>query len=189
MAARREDLSKTAQRIIAAAGELQKTRESDTPEERMEAFCATLRCIREDPAACELAEADPVAYLGKYLNEQARIGDALHLCALVKTLRAVDTSDRCTIHAFYTGMIEHAKGRKRLSVDLPAEDAPPVHLIGSPYLQRWMRNSEAKLRFVQMLEAETRAKISVPAADDLQRYVELLKAKVELVAALNKTQK
>lgn len=186
MAAPRTDHAKTVQRIVAAMGQLQKTSETDSPQEQVDAFCAMMRCIREEPDACDLAEKDPVAYLGKYLNEQARSGDALHLCALVKKLRGVDTSDRRTLHAFYTGMIEHDKGRKRLSADLPAEDAQPLDLIGSPYLSRWLKDSEAKVRLLQMLEGETRAKVSACAADDLQRYLGLLEAKVDLVAALNK---
>ena len=124
-------MSKTAQRIVAAMGQLQKTAEIDTPQEQMEAFCAMMRTIREEPDACELAEADPVAYMGKYVNEQARSGDAIHLRALVKKLRAVDAADRSTIHAFYMGMIEHAKTRKHFSTDLPDEDASPADLIGS----------------------------------------------------------
>ena len=189
MAAGRKDTSKTAQRIVTAVGQLQKTAETDTPQERTEAFCAMMRCIRDEPAACELAEANPVGYLGEYLNEEARSGDALHLCALVKQLRAMDTLDRSTMQAFYTGMLEHVKGRKRLSTDLPAEAASPADLIGSTYLSRWLRDSEAKLRFVQILEGETRAKVSVCAAEDLQQYVWLLDAKVKLVSALNKTKK
>ena len=179
--------SKTAQRIVAAVSLLQKSAETDTRQEQMEDFSAMMRCIRDESAACDEAEADPVASLGKYVNEEARSGDALHLCVLVKKLRDVDTADRSTMLAFYTGMIEHAKGRKRLSADLPAEDAAPGDLIGSPYLNRWIRDSEAKLRLVQMLEGETRAKVSVCAADDLQRYVGLLEAKMNLVTALNKT--
>ena len=58
-------MSKTAQRIVAGVGLLQKSAETDTRQEQKEAFCAMMRCIREDPAACELAEADPVASLGK----------------------------------------------------------------------------------------------------------------------------
>ena len=166
-----ENVSKTAQRIVAAVGQLQKTAATDTPQEQMEAFCAMMRSIREGPDECELAEADPVAYMGKYVNDQARCGDPVHLCALIKKLRAVDTADISTIRAFYAGMIEHAKGRKRLSVDLPAEEASP----------------DAKLPFLRMLEGETRAKVSACAADDLQRYVMLLEAKVELVTALSKT--
>jgi hypothetical protein len=50
-----------------------------------------------------------------------------------------------------------------------------------------IRDSEAKLRLVQMLEGETQAKVSVCAADELQRYVGLLEAKMNLVTALNKT--
>ena len=176
--------SKTAQRIVAAVSLLQK---SDTRQEQMEDFSAMMRCIREESAAIGEAEADPVASLGKYVNEEARSGDALHLCVLVKKLRDVDTADRSTMLAFYTGMIEHAKGRKRLSADLPAEDAAPGDLIGSPYLNRWIRDSEAKLRLVQMLEGETRAKVSVCAADDLHQYVGLLEAKLKLVTAINKT--
>ena len=168
-------------------GQLQKTAGTDTPQEQMEAFCAMMRSIREGPDECELAEADPVAYMGKYVNDQARCGDPVHLCALIKKLRAVDTADISTIQAFYAGMIEHAKGRKRLSVDLPAEEASPTDLIGSPYMSRWIHRSDAKLRLLRMLEGETRAKVSACAADDLQRYVMLLEAKVELVTALSKT--
>ena len=61
-------------------------------------------------------------------------------------------------------MIEHGKGRKRLSADLPAADARPLDLIGSPYLSRWLKDSEAKVRLLQMLEGETRAKVSTCAA-------------------------
>ena len=180
-----EGMSKTAQRIVAAVGQLQRTVDIDTPQERMEAFCAMMRSIREEPDACELAEADPVAYMGKYVNEQARIGDAIHLCTLVKKLRAVDTADSSTIHAFYVGMIEHAKGRKRLFADLPDEVAPPADLLGSPYLSRRIRDWEAQLRLLQMLEVETRARVSASAADGLQQYAQLLAAKVELTTTLN----
>ena len=114
-----------------------------------------------------------------YLNEQARSGDALDLCSLVKKLRGVDTADRSTLQVFYTGMLEHLKGRKRLSADLLAEDSAPEDLIGSPYLNRWVRDSQAKLRLVQILEAETRAKVSVCAADDLPRYAGRVEAKVK----------
>jgi len=182
-----EGMSKTAQRIVAAVGQLQNTVEINTPQEQMEAFSAMMHCIREEPDACELAETDPVAYMGKYVNEQARNGDAIHLCALVKKLRAVDTADRSTIHAFYMGMIEHAKGRKRLSTDLPDEDASPADLIGSPDISRRIRDWEAQLRLLRMLEVETRARVSACAADDLQQYVRLLDAKVQLATTLNKT--
>ena len=168
-------------------GQLQKTAGTDTPQEQMEAFCAMMRSIRERPGECELAEADPVAYMGKYVNDQARCGDPVDVCALIKKLRAVDTADISTIQAFYAGMIEHAKGRKRLSVDLPAEEASPTDLIGSPYLRRWISDLDAKLRFLRMLEGETRARVSACAADDLQRYVMLLEAKVDVVTALSKT--
>merc|ERR1712139_389252 len=146
-----------------------------------------MHSIHKEPDACELAETDQVAYIGKYINEQASSGDALHLCALVKKLRAVDTTDRSTIHAFYVEMIEHAKGRKRLSTHLPDEDAAPTNLIGSPYLSRRIRDWEAQLRLLRMLEVETRARISGSAADDLQQYVELLTAKTQLTATLNET--
>ena len=182
-----EGMSKTAQRIAAAVGQLQKTAEIDTSQEQMEAFCKMMRCIREDPDACEFAEADPVAYMGKYVNEQARSGDALHLCALVKKLRAVDTADRSTMHAFYMGMIEYAKGRKRLSTDLPDEDASPADLIRSPDMSQRIRDWEAQLRFLRVLEVETRARVSASAADDMQQYMRLLDAKVELATTLNKT--
>ena len=183
-----EGMSKTAQHIAAAVGQLQKTAEIDTPQEQMEAFCAMMRVIREEPDALELAEADPVAYMGKYLNEQARSGDALHLCALVKKLRAVDTADLSTIHVFYMGMIEHAKGRKRLSTDLPDEDASPADLIGSPYaVSQRIRDLEVQLRLLRILEGVTRARVSASAADDMQKYVRLLEAKVELAITLTKT--
>ena len=183
-----EGMSKTAQHIAAAVGQLQKTAEIDTSQEHMEAFCKMMRCIREDPDACEFAEADPVAYMGKYVNEQARSGDALHLCALVKKLRAVDTADRSTMHAFYLGMIEYAKGRKRLSTDLPDEDASPADLIGSPYaVSQRIRDLEVQLRLLRILEGVTRARVSASAADDMQKYVRLLEAKVELAITLTKT--
>ena len=82
-------------------------------------------------------------------------------------------------------MIEHAKGRKRLSTDLPDEDASPTDLIESPDIR--IRDWEAQLRLLRMLEEETRTRVSASEADDLQQYVGLLDAKVELVTTLNKT--
>ena len=181
-----EGMTKTAQRIVAAVGQLKETVDIDTPQEQMEAFCAMMRSIHEEPEACDLAEKDPVAYMGKYLNEQARSGDAIHLCTLVKKLRMVDTADRSTILAFYVGMIEHAKGRKRLSTDLPDEFAPPADLLGSPYMSRKIRDWEAQLRLLQILEVETRARVSASSADDLQKYARLLEAKIQLATSLNK---
>ena len=179
-----EGMSKTAQRIVAAVGQLQETADIDTPQERMEAFCTMIRTIREEPDAFELAETDPVAYMGNYLNEQARVGDAIHLCTLVKKLRAVNTADRSTIHAFYTEMIEHAKGRKRLSTGQPDAAFPPADLIGSQHMSRTIRDWEAQLRFLQMLEVETRARVSARAANELLQYTRLLEAKKDSASVL-----
>ena len=110
-------MSKTVQRINAALRLLQKTADTDSPQENREALTQILTSIRKDPADWEQAEADPVAYMGRYLNKQARSGNALDVCVLVKKLRAVDTAVRSTMHAFYVGMIEHAKGVKRRCAD------------------------------------------------------------------------
>ena len=182
-------MSKTVQRInVAFLRLLQKTADTDSPQEKREALTQILTSIRKDPAVWEQAEVDPVVFMGMYLNEQARNGNALHLCVLVKKLRAVDTADRSTMHAFYAGMIEHAKGLKRLCADLPAEAASPKDLncSSSPYMHQWIKESEAKLRFAELLEEETQAKVSVCAADHLMRYVRLLKAQVECVVKLYK---
>ena len=53
-------------------------------------------------------------------------------------------------------------------------------------MHQWIKESEAKLRFAELLAEETRAKVSVCVADDLMRYVWLLKAQVECVVRLYK---
>jgi hypothetical protein len=173
--------------IAAAVRHLQKTAETNTSEEQTELFCGMMRAIRTDFAACQAAAADPVAYLGKYINEEAKRADALHLCALVKKLRAVDTSDRSTMLAFYSGMIEHAQARARLSAGLPAEGGPPVDIVGSPYMARRMRDGESKLRLLRILTEEVRARVSASAADDLKEYADFVEATVDLIADLSRT--
>ena len=165
-----EGMSKNAQRIAAAVCQLQKTRKIDTRQQQSETFCAMMSTIRDDPEACELAESDPVAYMGKYVNDQARSGDVFDLCALVKELRTVDTANLSTIQAFYMGMITHAaNGRERRSTDLPDKD------LG------------CKLRLLRVLEEETRARVSASAADEMHRYVKVVAADVEFATTLNKT--
>ena len=171
--------NKTVRRLVAVAGQLQRTAEIDTPQEQMEALCAMVRSIREESDAHDLAEADPVAYMGKYINAQARGGDALHLCLLLKSLRAVDLADPSALATFYATMIEHSKARKRLSTD-----APQAEEVGLAGMNQQLLDWKAQLRFLQVLEVETRARVSKNAADGLLQYVALLSAKVELVAAL-----
>ena len=65
---------------MAAVGQLQATADVDTRQEQEDAFCELMRFIREDPEACELTETDPVVYMGKFLNEQARSVAPIHLC-------------------------------------------------------------------------------------------------------------
>lgn len=185
-----EEMTKTVRRrIVGAVGLLQQTKDIDTPQEQREAFCAMMHSIREEPDAWELAEADPVAFLGKFINDQARSGDAIHLCALVKKLRAVDTANCCTIQTFYNGMIEHGKGRERLSTDLPDKVAPSADPIASPYMRQRIQEWEVQLRFLQALEKETRARVSANAANNLQEYARVLEGKVKVVTALNKKKK
>ena len=54
-------------------------------------------------------------------------------------------------------------------------------------MSRKIRDWEAQLRLLRMLEVETRARVSASAADDMQQYVRLVDAKVELATTLNKT--
>lgn len=183
-------MTKTAQRIVGTVGVLQQNKDIiDTPQEQREVFCAMMHSIREERDEWELAEADPVAFIGKFINDQARSGDAIHLCTLMKKLRAVDTADRCTIQTFYNGMIKYAKGRELLSTDLPDKVAPSADPIGSPYMRQRIQDWEVQLRFLQALEKETRARVSANAADNLQQYARVLEAKVKVVTALNKKKK
>ena len=179
---------KTVHRINVALRLLQETADTDSAQENREALTQMLRSIRMDPDHWEQAEADPVKHMGRYINELALSGSALDVCVLVKKLRAVDTADLSTIHAFYAGMIEHFKGLKRLCADLPAEATSPkgLNCTNSPYMYQWIKESEAKLRFLELLEEETRAKVSVCAAEDLMQYVRLLRAQVEFVVRLHK---
>ena len=105
----------------------------------------------------------------------------------MKKLRAVDTADRDSIRAFYTEMIEHDKKRKRLAADEPNQDAVPTDLLGTPFLSQKLRDWEAQLRFLLLLEAQTRTKVSDSAANDLQQFADLLDAKIKLIKTLNET--
>ena len=83
--ARGDDKDCAADRV--AVEQLQQTADIDTPQEQMQTFCAMMRSIREEPEACDLAETDPVAYMGKYLYEEAMSGDNIHLRARATTTR------------------------------------------------------------------------------------------------------
>ena len=187
--------TKTAQRILAAATH---ANESTSPREQAGMFCEMVSLIREAPDALEKAEADPVGYLGEYINLMARSGEAIDVYAVVQKLRnvhlhpasggarAMTEADLATIHAFYAGMIKHANGLKRLSADLPAEDAMPEDPIGSFPLDKRIAEFESKLRYLVELEEETRTRVSASAADKLHSYVELTDARIKLLKSMNK---
>ena len=125
--------------------------------------------------------------MGEFVNQLARNKDAIYLCTLVRKLRDVDTADRDSIRTFYTEMIEHDKKRKRLAADEPNQDAVPTDLLGTPFLSKKLREWEAQLRFLLLLEAQTRTKVSDSAANDLQQFADLLDAKIKLIKTLNET--
>ena len=77
-------------------------------------------------------------------------------------------------------MLEHGKRQNRLSTELSEEVAPP------PDMSRKIQDCIAQLQFLGMLEMETRRRVSASAANDLQKYVKLLQAKLNIVAAFDK---
>ena len=180
-------MSKIAQRVTFGVLECAKMADVYPPEEKADVLCALMSSIRDNPEACERAELDPVGYMGEYLNEQARSGDAMRLCTLVKKLRAVNTADRATIRAFYLGMMEYDNGVKRFGVDVPDEDASPVDIVGSSFMTRKLKELEVRLRFVGLLEEETRSRVSASAADGLLQFANFLDAQIHCVKAFEKT--
>ena len=174
--------TKTLQRIAVGLRQIAKTKDEDTPQEQAQAICETLRLIREEPQELEAAEADPVAHMGRYLNERARRGDCIDLCALVHKLRRVDMSERATVQAFYTRMIAHEKGRGRLSTCVPSSEAVPEDIMCSAYLRREISRLEREHRFLEMLEREMSARVSKSAADKMQEYVAFVDTKMKFLA-------
>ena len=174
--------TKTLQRIAVGLRQIAKTKDEDTPQEQAQAICETLRFIREEPQELEAAEADPVAHMGRYLNERARRGDCIDLCALVHKLRRVDMSERATVQAFYTRMIAHEKGRGRLSTCVPSSEAVPEDIMCSAYLRREISRLEHEHRFLEMLEREMSARVSKSAADKMQEYVAFVDTKMKFLA-------
>ena len=171
------DTAKTVERVTSGVAWLGMTVGGHPTVEHTVAFCELMRVIREKPGLCQLFESDLVAYLGEYVNEQARIGAAMRVCTLVSKLRAVNTEDLDTIGAFYLGMIEYDKRPECLGVDVPNEDASRVDILDE---------LEARLRFVGLLEEEARLRVSRSAADRLSEYADLLNAQIDVVRAFGK---
>ena len=172
------DTAKTVERVTSGVAWLGMTVGGHPTVEHTVAFCELMRVIREKPGLCQLFESDLVAYLGEFVNEQARIGAAMRVCTLVSKLRAVNTKDLSTIGAFYLGMIEYDKGLECLGVDVPNEDASRVDILDE---------LEARLRFVGLLEEETRRRVSASAADGLLQFANFLDAPIHCVKGFEKT--
>lgn len=176
-----KQVSRAAECIVRGVEWLKQTSDGDTPQERVVTCCTMLDAIRSHPDEIEFAEQEPIAHLGKYINEQARCGDAVHLCGLVGKVRAVETGDSSSMLEFYTGMLNQVQGRHRLLEDISGRE-----LVGSSDLKPWIKASELKLLFLEKLEIATRERVSACAADDLQEYVRLLRTRVDVVIALHR---
>ena len=139
-----------------------------------------ISAIREEPTNLALAEDKPLEYLARYVNEQCRSGDALRLCALTKKLRTLDTANDDSIRAFYMGMMNHERGRKRLGVDPRKQPTPLDRKSVDKQITDWEFQEGLLDEIIGLL----RSKVSKEAADELASYADMVKAKRHLVKTL-----
>ena len=95
-------------------------------------------------------------------------------------LRNVDTSNDDSLRAFYMGMLNHEKGRKRLGLELKKSQTP----TDRNSVEKQIRDWEFQLALLEEIIGLLHLKVSKEAADELSSYADIVKARLHLVKTL-----